>query len=153
MNEVERNEQGKRVYNVDAAVERNIVMDKKTCFENYRKYREVYEKYFQEDANVYWEMYRKHLQEGVTYEKLGYEYGYSQSTLRRIFRRIEDVLGNPERYVLEDSPKVELSKGVLFPNAFLDAKYRLSSTALWESESKNHLCNPLLKIDKTVDNV
>ena len=104
-------------------------MDKTKYFERYQKYREVYEKHFREDADIFWKMYWKHHREGVTYEKLGDEYGYSQSTLRRIFRRIEDVLDNPERYVLEDSHQINLSGSVMFPNAFLDAKYRLSSTA------------------------
>lgn len=100
----------------------------------YDSNKELFNKFFGQNSQQYWKIWKLHNVDGVSYDKLAHQYNYSKSTIKNINDRVKDFLDNPEIIDKNKDFKSKLSeKPVMYPNEFMRGKVFLSSTAhkLW----------------------
>ena len=96
--------------------------------------KDLFDKFFGQDAERYWKIWELHNIDGVSYDKLAYQFDYSKSSIKNINDRVIALLNNP---TLKDEENEFLSKllsgSVMYPNEFIGSKTSLSTNAhkLW----------------------
>lgn len=95
----------------------------------YQANKENFEKYFKENAEQYWKLWKLHKIDHVSYDKLASQYNYSKSNIKCITDKVAAFLDNP---VLKDENDDFLSKdlsgSLMYPNEFI-GKIHLSLNA------------------------
>lgn len=112
-------------------------MKKQEYIKKYEEYRDLFKEYFNENAELYWEIYKFHYSLNYSYEELEEKYPYSVSTIKRILKRVESFLERPEEKIGEMDYSIDKLTGeVMIPKKFIDGFYSLSLNArkiLYES--------------------
>lgn len=105
-------------------------MYKQENLEKYEENRDLFEQFFGENATTYWEIYKYHYVDKISYDRIGKCYHYSATTVRNIIHRIEEFLDNPEAAIAElDYPIEALDGDIWMPKEFINGFYSLSICA------------------------
>lgn len=112
-------------------------MKKQEYIKKYEEYRDLFKEYFNENAELYWEIYKFHYSLNYSYEELEEKYPYSVSTIKRILKRVESFLERPEEKIRGMDYSIDKLTGeVMIPKQFIDGFCSLSLNArkiLYES--------------------
>lgn len=90
--------------------------------EAYNSWEDLYQAYFGENADVYWEIYQKHeCKERISYDKLSMIYCYSATKLRNIVYQVKEFLDDPQGKMMKtDYPcSVLYDKQIRMPTLFI----------------------------------
>lgn len=100
------------------------------CFEQYEKYKDLFDDYFKENAEEYWQMYKEYFTGNYTYQTLSEKYFYSEETIKRIIRKVKDFFENPLGKVSQlDYIISDLKGSVMLHKEFIEGQGYLSLNA------------------------
>ncbi len=104
-------------------------MNVQSYIQKYEDNKGQFVNFFEENAKLYWKIWKLHNVDKISYDKLAFQYGYVKSNIKNICDRVESFLDHPRMREENSIMLEELVGSIMYPDIFMTS-YAVNALSL-----------------------